>query len=624
MCGIAGVVQTDSRIENGPHLAEVFRGTLHHRGPDDAGTYCSPDGGALLTANRLAIVDLSPAGHMPMTNEDGTIWLVYNGEIYNFRTLRAELEGRGHRFRSETDSEVILHLYEEYGERCVERLRGMFAFAIWDESKRQLFAARDRLGIKPLYYTAHAGRFAFASEIRALRRAGLVSPAPDWPALGVYLQTGWVPAPRTALADVSCLLPGSWLVVRDGNVTTHRYWQPSSGGGAHCDEAEAVAGVRSLLEESVALHLISDVPLGVFLSGGLDSTTIATLAARQAAQLRTLSVVFAETSHSEAPYARETARRLGTEHIELEVGADHVVAALDRFLAAIDQPTIDGLNTYFIAEMTRGSGTIVALSGLGGDEVFGGYPSFRAMPSLASLLTKIRRIPGHASLPGVLRPLAKRSLPRRAIDSITGAQDPWTASYLAVRGVWPISTIGTILYGDALHAATTTKIDDLFDKVVPDLRGAAAFDRVSAAELSGYMANQLLRDTDLFGMAHSVEVRVPLLDHQLVEYVAGLPVHLKNGGAKHLLRQAMRETLPAEVFARPKQGFAFPWSPWLKGDLGDALLERTRDTYPVVADVLRVDQIDATWERFRRGRIHWAQPWAASMLALWLARESSA
>jgi len=620
VCGFAGIyLRSPGGLSS--MTGGILNKSLHHRGPDDAGTYRSEDGRVLLVSQRLAIIDLSSAGHMPMANADGTVWITYNGEIYNFQSLREDLARRGHTFVSHTDTEVLLHLYQEFGEDCVQHLRGMFAFAIWDTRRAELFAARDRLGIKPLYYSINDKGVCFASEIKALLAAGLVVPEPNWAALGSYLQLGSVPAPHTAVLNVFCLPPACILRIRSGRASVERYWELAFGGGEQ-DEARAVRRTRELLEEAVQLHLISDAPLGVFLSGGMDSNTIAALAAPLVPhKLTTLSVVFQELEFSEALLARQMAQKLGTEHIELEVTSAHVTAAMNSFIGALDQPTVDGVNSYFVCEMTRQVGLKVALSGLGGDEVFGGYPSFHQVPLLARSVQLARLLPGHRQLARQLVHLSGSRYTTRALDAVSTPLPSWTAAYVAVREIFGPSDVPPYLRGPAAEAFRLLVPWRDFGESRGDWSSARTpFDRVSALELQRYMPNQLLRDTDVFSMAHSIEVRVPFLDHILVQYVASLSASMKLGTRKRLLRQAMQDVLPSNITSSRKQGFALPWRPWLEGPLGNEIQARLREAYPQVDDVINPTEVERIWQRFRQGKASWSQVWTLTILVLWVAR----
>src|SRR6266540_793435 len=402
MCGIGGIATSaDARMPDLRERLEAMAGAMLHRGPDDGGVYVSPEGLIGLANRRLAIRDLSPAGHMPMSTTDGALWITYNGEIYNAAELRAELEGRGCRFQSNSDTEVVLLAYRAWGDDVVARLRGMFAFCIYDRHQRRLFLARDPLGIKPLYYVARAGQFAFASECRALLRGSLgdaqVSPA----GLVAYLELGSVPAPLTIYRDIRAPEASQYLRVDLANDRVcpgepKTYWRLPEPQMQSLSYPDAVDQVHDLLLDSVRRHLVSDVPLGAFLSGGLDSSAIVALMrdARPGATIRTCSVSFAEPEFDESRYARGVADYFGSQHVEVRVTAEDVTHNLERAIEALDQPSNDGMNTYFVSQAARQAGLTVSLSGVGGDELFGGYPSFERLPRLVQAARAATRVPG--------------------------------------------------------------------------------------------------------------------------------------------------------------------------------------------------------------------------------------
>jgi asparagine synthase (glutamine-hydrolysing) len=629
MCGIAGFVLADGERVGDPLAAlRAMARAMVHRGPDDEGIHLAADGRVGLANRRLAIRDRSPAGHMPMASADGRVLITYNGEIYNAAAVRAELEALGGPFRSSGDTEVILRGYEAWGPEVVRRLRGMFAFAIYDAregpGRRCLLLARDRLGIKPLYHAASPGRLVFASELGALRASGLVSRATSPAGLVGYLLFGAVPGPLTIHQDVRALPPASiaTVPVSDGvpAPASRRYWTLPTDTDGPADPAAAARAVRAGLEDAVRCHLVSDAPLGAFLSGGLDSSAVVALArAGSPGPIRTCSMSFEETEYSEAPYARSVARALGTEHFERTVTGAEVAGELDRVFRAMDQPTVDGVNTYLVARTAREAGLTVALSGLGGDELFGGYPStFVAVPRLVRAVRLSRRVPGGAMLVGAgLRAHPGRLRWAKAADAL--ARPPSLASaYLACRGVFAPSQVRALVSPD-VWAEARAALDPL--RWIEEAAGngrSEPFSWVARAELGTYTCQQLLRDTDVMGMAHSLEVRVPLLDHELVEKVLRLPTAAKRDGAppKPLLRRAVADLLPPAVLARPdKQGFVLPFERWLRGSLREAARARLDD----LAGLLQPDAVRAVWRAWEGGRLHWSRPWALAALGGWRA-----
>ncbi|HVF99686.1 MAG TPA: asparagine synthase (glutamine-hydrolyzing), partial [Chloroflexia bacterium] len=613
-----------------PDLAErleTMAQAMAHRGPDDQGISVAPGDRAGLVNRRLAIRDLSPAGHMPMGS--GSLCITYNGEIYNAQELRSELEGIGYQFCSNSDTEAILHGYAAWGAGVVHKLRGMFAFAILDRRadnpEGRLFVARDRLGIKPLYYAETSQAFVFASELKALISSGLVGREINPAGLAGYLMLGSVPNPLTIYRDARALEPGCTLTIEAGSAPTiRRYWSLPKGETEQISTGEAVERVRALLEEAVRIRLVSDVPLGAFLSGGLDSSAVVALMRKATdGPIRTCSMVFEEAGYSEAPYARAMAQAAGAEHYERVVTAEDVAGEMDRIMWAMDQPTIDGVNTYFVSQTAREAGLTVALSGLGGDELFGGYANtFRGVPQMLKALRLTRAVPGG----GVLAQSAIGLLPDRERWGRVGdalLRPPSLASaYMTRRGLFSPGEVKALLAPDVWREAarafdTTRHIGQRAGSTRQAGAGDEVFAWVSRAELSTYTHHQLLRDTDVMSMAHSLEVRVPLLDHVLVETVLRMPTSVKvNGvGPKSLLLKAMGDDLPEAVKARrAKQGFTFPFDKWLRGPLRGYVNEGgERDNNPM----LRAEAVKGVQRAFRQGKVHWSRAWALAVLRAW-------
>ncbi len=622
MCGICGICQALPDDPESLRLATTrMTAALAHRGPDDEGVWTDGVGRASLGNRRLAIIDLSPAGHQPMADPSGQVVLTYNGEIYNFKDLRRELLAYGYRFRGNSDTEVILALYLRDGVEACRRLRGMFALAIWDSRSQKLVLARDRLGIKPLYYTSQNGRWVFASEIKALVASGLVRARLNLEALSAFLLLGSVPGPMTAFEDV-CELPPATVAVIDGRrgAMLQRYWEipvPAET-GAGTDTAStnsAIAELSARLRDAVARHLVSDVPLGVFLSGGVDSSAnVAMMREAGHARIRTFSITFPESALDEGPAAARFAARYETAHTAYEVQGKEVAADLDRVIAAMDQPTIDGLNTYYVSRITRESGTIVALSGLGGDELFCGYQSFQQAPRLLAW----QHVASHLGPARSVLGAALATLPfRRLVKLREGLMGPATiqAAYLTVRGLFTSREVSDLLTPGPLRDAAQ------------DLDAAAALGALAPAlpddpvvatgllELRAYMHNQLLRDTDVMSMAHSLEVRVPFLDHPLVEFACALSTRLRADGRppKWLLLRALGDKVPAEAGQR-KRGFGFPMDEWLRGPLR----YRVEDALRADRGIFRHEAVAAVRARFEAGQAHWSRLWALVVLSLWL------
>ena len=585
-----------------------------HRGPDGEG--CFADDSVFLGHLRLAIIDLSKNAGQPMANENGDVWISVNGEIYNFRELRSELETCGHIFKSHTDVEVLLHGYEQWGlDALLSRLSGMFAFALYDARRAgeaKLYLVRDRFGIKPLYYALRGERLLFASELTALVASGAVAPELDAHALTSFLEYGSIPGPKTALKDVEALPAGHYLEVARGRWALRRYWELVGHGHGHGHDD--VQGITELLEESVRLHLVSDVPLGVFLSGGIDSATLVALAsAVTEAPLKTLSVVFDDAGLSEARYARRVAERYHTDHREISLDASEFLETLPDIFDAMDSPTVDGVNTYFVSRAAKRAGLKVVLTGLGGDEVFLGYPHYKALSRLDPFARLLARLP-RAARYGFAA--AARAITRR--DKLEYLEMPTATNlYRMFRGLYSPSQIAKLVDGvEYVGHVGHVEMALGADEPLVHESGEALLDTAVRLEFDHYLQHQLLRDTDVMSMAHSIEARVPFLDHRLVEAVYRLPhaSKLVRGVNKPLLVEALAEPLPREVWDRPKQGFTLPFRRFMLEHRGE-LRARAR-----ASGLLRREAVDGIWNDFESGRAHWSRPWALVAFNAWVDR----
>ncbi len=631
MCGIFGVVGRADRELGG----RVTR-AIHHRGPDDSGVWVdSTDTPVTLANTRLAIIDLSPAGHMPMLHSERRLAITYNGEVYNFAEIRAELEQRGHHFRSQSDTEVILNAYAQWGEECVHRLRGMFAFLIWDAPRQRLFAARDRLGIKPLYWAEADNGLLLASELKAMLCSGLITPALDFHALHHFLTFYAVPPPRTMLQGVHALLPGHCLTWERGKVGVRQYWDvPMVENGdlmsAGADAVEIRRELRRLLEESIRLRMIADVPVGAFLSGGVDSSAVVALMTRLSGErLQTFSIGFhAEGQRmDERRFAGIVARRYDTEHNEVVISGRDVAAQLPDFVRAMDQPTGDGLNTYLVSRATARH-VKVALSGLGGDELFAGYRQYRYLlqAQRAGRLWKRLPGPGKVAARAAARQLARIS-GRAALAEAPGwLEAGFLSRYLRTRTLFS-EAAKAALYRDGVAASQNgigPSIELLHPFVVESERDTIV--RVTRLELKSYLAHMLLRDTDAMSMAHSLEVRVPLIDHKLVEFATRIPAALKlghsplgalRGRTKLVLTDALTDVLPAEIIRRRKQGFFMPVGAWLRGGLQPVVAEALSRESVQRRGLFDADAVAGLRSDFEAGRGPYMRVWALLMLELW-------
>lgn len=591
MCGICGIYERNPAKAVARDDLRRMLARLRHRGPDDAGTFIRGDKAAEsgspptsgprnigLGMTRLSIIDVL-GGRQPMANEDGSVWLVFNGEVYNFRELRRELADRGHAFRSRADTEVVVHLYEELGEQCVERLRGMFAFALWDERAEQLLLARDRLGKKPLVYYDDGSRIIFASELQALLEAPGVPRALLPQALDLYLTYQYVPAPLTIFDGVRKLPPAHCLVASKDGARVERYWDlPAAVGGAPLPR-DAAAELRERLDEAVRMRLVSDVPLGAFLSGGIDSSIVVGLMARHMREpVKTFSIGFGQPKYDELAYARIAAERFRTDHHEFVV-EPKAIEVLPLLVRHYGEPFADSsaIPTYYLAQKTREHVT-VALSGDGGDEGFGGYERYVAMalsarydalprPLRSAVGSLARALFGRAA---TAEPKTRGRRLRRFAEGLSLPQVERYVQWIAYFKQADKGTLYTEEFASKLcgHDASSYLAAE-FAKA-PDLDAAAATARVDAAT---YLPNDILTKVDIASMANSLEVRCPFLDHEVIGFGLSLPTRLKLGwlgvATKKLLRDAFADLLPPEIRTRDKMGFGVPIAHWLRGELRD-------------------------------------------------------
>jgi asparagine synthase (glutamine-hydrolysing) len=642
MCGICGAIGIE-KSEAGESITRRMMQALWHRGPDEDGLLVAPS--VALGMRRLSIIDL-PGGRQPIFNEAGNVGIVFNGEIYNFHPLRKRLEERGHTFRTNSDTEVIVHAYEEWGEQCVRELRGMFAFAIWDARSSgatgdaarhaRVFLARDRMGIKPLYYACADGALLFASEVRALIASGCVAPriAPD--SLESYLLFGSVAEPTTLVDGVFSLPPGHSLMLPadapPAKPEPKPYWDFADAalrvdGPPPKNLMDAAKQLRPLLEETVSDHLIADVPLGVFLSSGLDSTALVALASRLQSDLRTFTVVFPEQRFSESKISRETAKHFKTRHQEVMLTPDDLLTQLDDAVGALDQPTMDGLNSYFVSRAAHQAGLKVALSGLGSDEIFGGYSTFASTPRAAFVAGLGQWIPGPFR-----RMTAALAVRMVAGDAIRKAAATWKSpkdfphAYYFTRMLFTPSRVRRLLT-PYFHSGQRPDVDESrwrlrMRETARQASRLDSFTSVSCFELQTYMLNTLLRDTDAASMANSLEVRVPFLDHRLVEFVSRLPKAAKNNPEvpKSLLIDALSDVLPENVVGQTKRTFTLPWEVWLRGPLGVRLSQDLANLTPQLQRLMSPRALRGVWQNFVIGQTNWARPWSIFVLNEWVRR----
>jgi len=620
MCGIAGFVDLWARKgraaeERGEILARMCR-IIRHRGPDDQGVMVKP--GVALGMRRLAIIDLV-SGNQPMSGEDGAVTIVFNGEIYNFQELKPRLEAHGHTFQTHSDTEAIVHGYEEFGPASVNDLRGMFAFAIWDDKARTLFVARDRAGKKPLYYTTTPnGTFVFGSELKSLLEHPEVERETNPEALDAYFTLGYVPDPLSIFRHVHKLPPGHYLTFTEGRVTVKPYWDFEFQPAESQNEADYLEELRALLDESVRLRLISDVPLGAFLSGGIDSSTVVGLMARHMGQpVKTFSIGFHEDSYNELKYARLTAQKFGTDHHEFFVTPD-ICEVVDELAWHFDEPFADSsaIPTYMVSKLARDHVTVV-LSGDGGDELFAGYTRYvvdRKRGGFERLPKPLRE--------GVMRPLSER-LPHAA----------WGRNYLHNVSLDPISryldsvSVFTNLKRRSLYTSDFSRqlgpggyVANLFNKLVENVKSDEPIDRLLYLDSKTYLPGDILTKVDRMSMAVSLEARAPLLDHKLIEFVTRVPAALKLAGleTKHLLKRAVRDLVPAEILNRPKQGFGVPIQEWINQQLRSRIRDTLSDARTKQRGYIDSHYVSVLLDEHERGRRdHSMSLWALVMLELW-------
>lgn len=632
MCGISGFFHPQQELAKSGVNAMTAAQT--HRGPDDQGieTFPTPGGFLALGQRRLAILDLSPAGHQPMLHPESGNWIVFNGEIYNYPTLRRELEASGTRFRSHCDTEAILHAYARWGSAGFDRLHGMFALALYDRAQQTLILARDPLGIKPLYYAVTGDGFAFASELRALTASGLLDREMDRRALAGLLAYGAVQQPLTLYQNARLLEPGTGLRVdlsqplsRQPTPEPRRFWsfptpQPAP------TYPDAVDAVRTLLNEAVRSHLLSDVPVGVFLSSGLDSSAIATLSAAASAGIHTFTVgLDGHPAQDEGPIAAETARQLGVTHHAIALTEADVLIQTRRYLASLDQPTMDGLNTFIIAGAVRECGYKVALSGLGGDELFGGYPSFRQIPRLARWLRWAAVLPAPLRRAGADLLFSTHSKAQRRKARELATTPPTLPSlYFRRRRLFSDQELTNFGFSTAdlgLNAAWLPPES----RPEMDLAGLDPEAVISILESRFYMGNTLLRDADVFGMAHGLEIRVPLLDRALLDTVYALPGRWRTPRGrqnKPLLADAMaHEPRLSAIQHLPKRGFSLPQAAWMAGPLREEFEHRL--TVLAAAGLVDPGAVQQVWQDFLVDRTGptWSRAWLLGGLGAWLEQE---
>jgi asparagine synthase (glutamine-hydrolysing) len=639
MCGIVGGVFWNGSID-GPAAESSVKAMLEavdHRGPDGRGLFLSRGAAAssrrpfaVLGQTRLAIIDVSEAGAQPMGGQAGSPCITYNGETYNFAAIKARLEANGVAFSSKSDTEVILRGYDAWGIDVVKELRGIFAFGLWDEQRQRLVIARDRMGIKPMYYFRGDGFFLFASEVRALLATGLVPRRLDVTALWQYLGCQSIPAPLTLVEGVRALEPARWMTVgAEGECTQGEYWNMLE--AAHhrreCSRDDAKRQVGDLLRDAVAANMVSDVPVGAFLSGGIDSSAVVALMREAGFTPRTFSVGFEEQVFDESVHAEVVARRFHTDHTHVPLTGPDLLAQLPQALAAMDQPTGDAVNTYVVSGAVRARGIKVALSGLGGDEIFGGYPSFARLTRVADLTRFWGRAPSalRSLAANTVRALGRSSVQASKAAAVIESDGSISAMFPLTRQVLSMEQRLALIEPGMLErvADKADPYDRLLAAAYADAPAAGLFAQISFAEARTYMHDVLLRDTDQMSMAHALEVRVPLLDHHLVDLVMSLPDSVKQPGGetpKPLLVDSLNGLLPEPIVHRPKQGFTLPFDPWMRGALRQFCEARLGDQGLAGRGLMNPLAIKRLWQSFLDGGkdVSWSRLWTLVVLDSWL------
>jgi asparagine synthase (glutamine-hydrolysing) len=620
MCGIAGMFGPEGAMSPGERRGLVTQmcSVIEHRGPDDDGFYI--DGGLAIGMRRLSIIDLF-TGRQPISNEDGSIWIVFNGEIYNFQELRDDLIRRGHTFQTGTDTEAIVHLYEDEGERCVERLRGMFAFAIWDKRERKLFIARDRVGVKPLHYCLVGETLVFASEIKSILQHPAVAREVNLEAISDFLTFGYVPDPASAFRGIFKLEPGHTLTFKDGRLSTRRYWdfQYNQNGGDQSvrEESYYTERIRELIAESVRLRLISDVPLGAFLSGGIDSSTVVAMMARQMDRpVKTFSIGFTESSFDELHYARIAARHFGTEHHEFVVTPD-VCKIVEEIIWHHDEPFADvsSIPTYIVSKMAREHVTVI-LSGDGGDELFGGYDRY-LVDRKREVFERIPRLLRRNLMLKASRALPRATYGKNFLRNIALDSD---ARYVDSISCFDQDAKRNLLSPNVRHWLEGRDSSDAFRKLLAEPHSSERLDHLLYLDSKTYLPGDILTKVDRMSMAHSIEAREPLLDHKLIEFVQTIPASLKLRGSvgKHILKSAMRGLIPDEIINRQKQGFGVPIRRWFNNELRELLYDTLTDCRTRQRGYFNQKAVEEILEEHRRERRdNSTHLWGLLTLELW-------
>ena len=637
MCGIVGFCNCSEKVDKA--ILTSMRDALTHRGPDDAGIYVDEDNNVGLGHRRLSILDLSSLGHQPMSNENGSIWITYNGEVYNFKEIREELKQGGYNFKSNSDTEVVVKSYEEWGIDCVHKFIGMFALGIWDKIEKKLYLVRDRVGVKPLYYYQKDGLFLFGSELKVLMKHPDFNKEIDYSVLQLYLRYGYIPAPFTIFNNTYKLRPGHYLCVSNNNLKEVKYWdivdfyleEPID-----ASEDEIAEELENLLVDSFKYRLVSDVPVGVFLSGGIDSTTLTALLQKNiSTQLKTFTIGFYEDRYDEAKWAKKIANYLGTDHTEYYLSAKKAISIIEKLPEIYDEPFGDdsGIPTYLVSRLARQDVT-VTLSADGGDELFCGYDRYR---SVAYLNRRFLRLPRYIrnSLINALSSFSSSTVDslystfKPCIPEIKGYKDKFGKWRNMLRessngnpldmykfniNRWTPDELTRVM-GYDYNSKFNTYLEDTFYR----LKNNDFLTQMMATDFKTSLVDRILTKVDRASMSVSLEAREPFLDHRLVQYVARIPVNLKykNGMSKYILRKILYKYVPVELLERPKKGFGIPLAGWLKGELSYLVRDYLNEDKLKREGIFNPGVVSSSIKDFMNGSINVNKIWFLLMFEMW-------
>ena len=627
MCGIAGIFDNNSKksSESLTKGLQMMLDAIKHRGPDDRGEKkIGPKNGIniYLGHQRLSIIDPSQGGHQPMSNNDSTLWISTNSEIYNYRELKDDLEHE-YNFRSKSDTEVLLRSYEVWGLDCLKKIRGMFAFAIWDDTNNKLILARDRIGIKPLYYFSKNNIFIFSSELRAILASKIDKPGINPTGIFQYLSYGRMGSIDSILDSIMELPPGHFLVADKHGIKVQKYWDPFNENKLEQSPTKIVQRIGGCLNEVARQHLVSDVPIGAFLSGGIDSSAVVSMiTANTPTPIRTISVTFQDKDYDESKYSSLFANHLGTNHNELLLSERDLIENLSPALASMDQPTVDGINTYMVSQAAKNMGLKVALSGLGGDELFAGYNSFSLVPRLNKIKKILNSLP--TGLRKQLSNLASRLIPlsdkSAKLNHLIKGQYNGAHVYFLFRSLFCEQELGSLFSDPLILKKEITKNLNRTQELIDSHSGLSPVDLVSYLEMTHYMSTTLLRDTDMMSMAHGLEIRVPLLDHKLVELMFSIPsnMKIKQGIPKPLLVNSLTRKLPEFIVRRKKMGFTLPFEVWMRGEMRPEIESVLLSRSEKLPDFISQDGVKKIWSNFLDKRCSWSRPWSLYVLKKWI------